>query len=116
MLEMGTAYAVLANGGYRVFPYAIMRITDMDGEVLYERKAPKSYQSIVRPEHAKELSLMMEAVIKNGTGRRAQLPFRASGKTGTSQDNRDAWFVGYTHKVVSIVWLGNDDNSPNASV
>ena len=112
MLEMGTAYATLANGGHRIYPYAITRITNKDGDVLFNRKAPISYQSVVRPKYVHNLSSMMENVIDNGTGRGAQLPFPASGKTGTSQDNRDAWFVGYTDRMVSIVWLGNDDNSP----
>ncbi len=116
MLEMGLAYAVIANGGYRVFPYGITRITEHNGNVLYERKEPKSFQAIVRPEYVHALSDMMETVIKEGTGRRAQLPFNASGKTGTSQDNRDAWFVGFTNKTVAIVWLGNDDNSPMTNI
>ena len=112
MLEMATSYGVLANGGYRIFPYAITRITNGDGRVLFKRTPPKSYQSIIRPKHVRTISSMMETVINEGTGRRARLPFPASGKTGTSQDSRDAWFVGYTNKIVSVVWLGNDDNSP----
>ena len=116
MLEMGVAYSVLANGGYRIFPYGITRITDNEGNALYEYKAPKSYQAIVRPQHVRQLTRMMETVIDEGTGRRAQMPFRASGKTGTSQDSRDAWFVGYTNKVVTIVWMGNDDNSPMRNI
>ena len=112
MLEMATSYATIANGGYRVFPYAITKITNGEGRVLFKRSPPKSYQSIVRPKHIKNISKMMEAVINEGTGRRAKTPFPASGKTGTSQNNRDAWFVGHTNKIVSVVWLGNDDNSP----
>ncbi len=116
MMEMANAYAILANGGYRVFPYAITRITSKDGRILYERKKPSSYQSIVRPKYVRNISDMMENVINEGTGRAAKLPFPASGKTGTSQDNRDAWFVGYTDKMVSVIWLGNDDNSPMRGV
>lgn len=112
MLEMATGYAVLANGGYRVFPYAITRITNGEGRVLFKRSPPKSYQSIIRRKHVRAISSMMESVINEGTGRRARMPFPASGKTGTSQNSRDAWFVGYTNKIVSVVWLGNDDNSP----
>jgi len=116
MLEMGTAYSVLANGGYRVFPYAITRITNGEGRILYERKKPKSYQSVIRKKHAREISKMMENVINEGTGRAAKLPFPASGKTGTSQNSRDAWFAGYTDKMVAVIWLGNDDNSPMRNV
>ncbi len=112
MLEMATGYATMANGGYRIFPYAITKITNSEGRVLYKRSPPKSYQSVVRPKHIINISKMMETVINEGTGKRAKLPFTASGKTGTSQNNRDAWFAGYTNKMVSVVWLGNDDNSP----
>lgn len=115
-LEMGTAYATLANGGYRVYPYGISRITDSDGRVLYERKQNIRYQQIVSTDDTKAISFMMRSVIANGTGRGAQLPFPAQGKTGTSQDSRDAWFVGYSDRIVSIVWLGNDDNSPMRGV
>ncbi len=116
MMEMAAAYAILANGGYRVFPYAITRITNKGGRILYERKKPSSYQSIIRPKYVRGISSMMENVINEGTGRNAKLPYPASGKTGTSQDNRDAWFIGYTDKMLSVVWLGNDDNSPMRGV
>ena len=113
MLEMGTAYAVPANGGRRIYPYAITRITTKEGRVLFERKSPQHYQPVIRPASAHTLSRMMERVLTDdGTGRAAGLPFPASGKTGTSQDSRDAWFAGYTDRIVSVVWLGNDDNSP----
>ncbi|MGH1456909.1 MAG: transglycosylase domain-containing protein [Alphaproteobacteria bacterium] len=113
MLQIATAYSTIANGGHRVYPYAINRITNGDnGRVLYERKTQKSYQSIINGKNIAELSHMMASVINDGTGRAAKLPYPAYGKTGTSQDNRDAWFAGFTDKVVTIVWLGNDDNSP----
>ncbi len=112
MLEMGMSYATIANGGHRIFPYAITRITNGSGRVLYEKKQPKSYTSTFKAKHMHELSQMMESVITDGTGRAAALPFRVAGKTGTSQDSRDAWFAGFSDKMVSIVWLGNDDNSP----
>ncbi len=112
MLELATSYAVVANGGYKVFPYAISRIKTQDGEILFERSTNQNYQSIIRPQHISDLSLMLRSVINNGTGQAAKLPFPAQGKTGTSQDSRDAWFAGYTNKLVTLVWLGNDDNSP----
>ncbi|MBI1301472.1 MAG: PBP1A family penicillin-binding protein [Alphaproteobacteria bacterium] len=112
MLEMGLAYAVFANGGYRVFPYGITKISTPEGRVLYERKPPTGYKPIIRKSHIDDLTKMLETVINKGTGRRAKLPFPAAGKTGTSQDSRDAWFAGYTDEIVTIVWLGNDDNSP----
>ena len=112
MLEMGTSYAVLANGGYRIFPYAITRITNGEGRELYVRKPPTTYQSIVEYNDVREIASMMETVVKEGSGRRARLPFAVAGKTGTSQDSRDAWFIGFSGRVISAVWLGNDDNSP----
>ncbi len=112
MLEMGTAYSTIANGGLRIYPYAITRIKNSEGRVLYQRKTPKTYQTVIKSKHARYITQMMQNVIAEGTGRGARLPYPAAGKTGTSQDSRDAWFVGYTDKIVSIVWLGNDDNSP----
>lgn len=112
MLEMNTAYAVLANGGRRVYPFAITRITTDEGRVLYERKDISRYQQILSSSAVRDLGDMMRSVIEDGTGRRARLPFPAAGKTGTSQDSRDAWFIGYSDRVVASVWLGNDDNSP----
>ncbi|MCB1784241.1 MAG: penicillin-binding protein [Alphaproteobacteria bacterium] len=116
MLEMDTAYAVLANGGRRVYPFAITEIKNAEGRLLYMRKAPTSYEQILPPRAVQTLSAMMQSVIDNGTGRGARLPFPASGKTGTSQDSRDAWFMGFTDRVVTGVWLGNDDNSPMKKV
>jgi penicillin-binding protein 1A len=113
MLQLATAYATIANGGYRVYPYAIDRITNgEDGRMLYQRKTPKSYQRIFNGDNIADLTRMMQTVVNEGTGRAAKLPYPAAGKTGTSQDNRDAWFTGFTNNVICTVWLGNDDNSP----
>lgn len=111
MLELATAYASFANGGHKVLPYAITKITTQDGDVLFERKKP-NFSKVIKSKNARDISFMLESVVNNGTGKAAQLPFPAHGKTGTSQDSRDAWFAGYTSRLVSIVWLGNDDNSP----
>lgn len=111
MLELATAYAVLANGGHKIFPYAITKISTQDGEILFERTEPK-YDRIIKSKNSRDISFMLQSVVNNGTGKAAKLPFPTHGKTGTSQDSRDAWFAGYTNKLVSIVWLGNDDNSP----
>lgn len=116
VLEMGTAYTTLSNGGYRIFPYAITRITENNGRLLYARKKPKSYPHTIRTKDVSKLTYMLQDVIQSGTGKRARLPFPAAGKTGTSQNNRDAWFAGYTDKMATIVWLGNDDNSPMRSI
>lgn len=117
MLQLTTAYTTLSNNGHRVYPYAITRIIDSkNNRVVYQRKTPQSYQRIVQNRHVKHTKQMMASVIQNGTGKAAKLPYPAYGKTGTSQDNRDAWFVGFTDKIITAVWLGNDDNSPMRKV
>lgn len=115
VIDMATAYTSLANGGYAVWPYAISEIYTKDGFQLYQR-AGDSENRILKEKDVKKLTAMLQEVIKSGTGRKAQIAGFAAGKTGTSQDNRDAWFVGFTDKLIAAVWLGNDDNSPMKGV
>jgi penicillin-binding protein 1A len=110
-LEMATAYTTIARGGASVFPHGLQKITDKDGTVLYQPSDVRSARQVVSPQAAQDLANMMGGVISFGTGRGAQVPFPASGKTGTSQDFRDAWFAGFSNRFVCVVWLGNDDNS-----
>ncbi len=113
VLEMGLAYAAIANGGYRVYPYGIKRITNAEGRVLYQRKPIKSRYRVADAYAVADLQKMMRTVVEQGTGRRAKIQgLEIAGKTGTSQDSRDAWFIGFTDALVMAVWLGNDDNSP----
>lgn len=115
VLDMAVAYASIANGGYAVWPYAIQEIYTKDGYQLYMRE-PDEPNRIIEDYAAEEMRDMLERVINSGTGKKAKLPFFAAGKTGTSQDYRDAWFVGFTDKYVAAVWVGNDDNSPMKGV
>ena len=115
VLDLTTAYASIANGGYAVWPYAIEEIYNRDGFQLYQRESIDKTQ-ILDPVAVLELTQMLEKVVQSGTGHRAQINGFAAGKTGTSQDNRDAWFVGFTDDLVGAVWLGNDDNSPMKGV
>ncbi len=115
MLEMTAAYASLANGGFGLNPYAVIKIKDSSGAFVYEKKQ-SAPQKILEGYAVKSLRQMMENVVEHGTGQRGNLPFPASGKTGTSQDYRDAWFIGFTDEMVTAVWLGNDDNSPMKKV
>ena len=115
VIDMAVAYASIANGGYAVWPYAIQEIYSNDGYQLYMREQDEPNRILI-DYAAEEMQEMLENVITNGTGKRARLPFFAAGKTGTSQDNRDAWFVGFTDKYVAAVWVGNDDNSPMKGV
>ena len=111
VIDIATAYSVFANGGYATWPHAIKEIYTRDGYQIYERK-PDTENRIISAKDARLLGDMLFDVIEKGTGKTARLPFAASGKTGTTQDYRDAWFVGYTDELICAVWVGNDDNSP----
>jgi len=111
VLDMAVAYSAIANGGYATWPYSINEIYSQDGKLLYQRDTDGVYR-ILEKNAVEEITAMLEEVINRGTGKRAGLPFFAAGKTGTSQDYRDAWFVGFTTNYIAAVWVGNDDNSP----
>lgn len=110
LLELTRGYAGIANRGAPVWPYAITEIRDRDGNVLYRRQAGGSVP-VVDPAHAVQLTRMMTGVIEYGTGKSAKLDRPAAAKSGTTQDYRDAWFVGFTADLVAGVWLGNDNNA-----
>ena len=109
LLELTRAYAGIANRGVPVWPYAIVEIRDRNGNVLFRRQGSGS-APVVDPTHAVQLTRMMSGVIEYGTGRSAKLDRPAAAKSGTTQDYRDAWFVGFTADLVAGVWLGNDNN------
>ena len=111
-LEMVTAYAPFSNGGIGVQPHIISKVRSAEGIVLYQRKAT-GFGRVIEPQYVQMMNTMMQETLLTGTARKAELPgWQAAGKTGTSQDYRDAWFVGYTSALVTGVWLGNDDASP----
>jgi penicillin-binding protein 1A len=115
-LEMVTAYAAFANGGIGVQPHVITRVRTADGKQLYLRKA-SGFGRVIEPQYVAMMNAMMEETLLTGTARKAELPgWQAAGKTGTSQEWRDAWFIGYTSALVTGVWLGNDDSSPTKKV
>ena len=112
VLELVSAYAPFANGGFAVSPHVVTRIRTGDGHVLYARTT-QGLGRIVDARAAAMMNAMLRETLVNGTARRAELPgWEAAGKTGTSQDFRDAWFIGYTAHLVAGIWLGNDDASP----
>lgn len=117
LLEMTGAYGSIANNGYRLNPHGIVYIRNVKtGEMLYTR--PNYLPMQVLSEHSVEvMQTLLANTVQNGTARNANNnKVRISGKTGTSQDFRDAWFVGYTDKYIIGVWLGNDNYSPTKRV
>jgi penicillin-binding protein 1A len=114
-LELTAAYAAFANGGYRVTPYLVTRI-DISGHTAYLRQPPQ-LRRVIDAKMDRDLTAMLYGVVANGTGGYASLHGReAAGKTGTTQDSHDAWFVGFTTDYVAAVWVGNDDSSPTRGV
>jgi len=112
MLELVGAYASFANGGLGVSPHVVTRIKTLEGKLLYLRQADQAAQ-VIEPRNVAMMNQMMQETLISGTAKKAEIPgWVAAGKTGTSQDFRDAWFIGYTARLVTGVWLGNDDNSP----
>ena len=111
LLELVSAFATFANGGNGVWAHGISEVRDNTGKIVF-RRTGSGLGQVVNPEFTAEMNEMLGAVIDHGTGRSAALTRPAAGKTGTTQDYRDAWFVGYTAELVAGVWLGNDDNSP----
>lgn len=118
LLQLTSAYAVIANGGRAVYPYSILRMDNKDGDTIYERKISTSGPRVFSGGVMRDMKYMLRGVVQNGTARAAYLTNVADqgGKTGTSQDYRDAWYVGYANGYVMGVWMGNDNNSPMNNV
>jgi len=115
-LEMVSAYAAFSNGGLGVQPHVIVRVRTANGKQLYARRNA-NFGRVIDPQYVAMMNQMMQETLLTGTARKAELPgWQAAGKTGTSQDWRDAWFLGYTSYLVAGVWLGNDDSSPTKKV
>lgn len=115
LLDLTNIYAVIWNHGESVRPYSITRITDPAGNVLYERN-PSDPIIVIGDQTVGYMTELLADVVKpGGTGRRAMTAGVLGGKTGTSNGNRDAWFVGATDKYVIGVWMGNDDFTPMSS-
>lgn len=114
LLEMTAAYATFFNGGHLVTPTGLAAVR-ADGRSLALNQPPP--QQVIPPDLAAMMARMLTAVVTSGTGRAAALPGRlTAGKTGTTQDYRDAWFIGYVSGRIIGVWMGNDDNSPMKDV
>ncbi|MFU0505961.1 transglycosylase domain-containing protein [Pseudaminobacter sp. NGMCC 1.201702] len=114
-LELAAAYVPFANGGYRPEIHFVQRVTTTAGEVLYEN-AGNAAPRVIRPEVVGMMNAMMTGTVETGTARKAAFAWPAAGKTGTSQNSRDAWFVGYTANLTTGVWFGNDNGKPMKNV
>jgi penicillin-binding protein 1A len=115
LLDLTSAYAVLANGGNGVWPYGVTQVRDSEGHVLFDRTGGGPGQ-LIDPNVVGQMNGMLAGVIGHGTGKAAEIGRPEAGKTGTTSDFRDAWFVGYTPDLVAGVWFGNDDNAPMHNV
>jgi len=114
LLELTGAYASIANHGRLVWPEAIESIEGSNNKVLYRRRPVD--EPVLEPAVVRAMRAMLEVTVLRGTGRQAALHRFVAGKTGTSSDNRDAWFIGFTDDLVVGVWVGNDDGRPMAGV
>lgn len=110
-LELTSAYVPFANGGYKPDIHFIRRITSADGKVLYDSGGSGSAPRVIKPEIVGMMNSMMTGTVEVGTAKKAAFAWPSAGKTGTSQNSRDAWFVGYTANLTTGVWFGNDDGT-----
>lgn len=111
LLEMTAAYGATMADGEKITPFGIISIKTQKGEVLYKAQKDE-HKKVISEEVCEKMKIMMKEIVENGTGRRARMPITCYGKTGTSNDSRDASFIGFVPPLVAGVWIGNDDNSP----
>lgn len=111
LIELTSAYGAFANGGYGVWAHGIKEIRDAERNILYRRQGSGPGR-VMSGGDAAAINKMLAATLRDGTGKAAALRRPAAGKTGTSQNFRDAWFVGYSADLVAGVWMGNDDSAP----
>ncbi len=115
VIDMAAAFAAAANGGYAVFPFGIKDVKTAKGRILYQHK-PSEKVRVISDNALEYINVLLKAVVQAGTGKKARPVAEARGKTGTSQNYRDAWFIGSNAKYTATVWVGNDDNSPMQEV
>ena len=118
MMDITRAYAAFANGGRKVTPYGILLIRNRRGDIVYRHAAPAG-KRVVQEDHLKDMNRMLSAVLtEGGTGERAVFTGHPdiAGKSGTTQDNRDAWFLGYSAHLVTAVWFGHDNPAPMPNI
>jgi penicillin-binding protein 1A len=111
LIEMAAAYASVSNHGVAVMPYGIVKVTTGNGQLLYQHHVDTSHV-LVSPQVTNDMTELMQAVITSGTGRAAAIGRPAAGKTGTTSNNADGWFLGFSSGLTTGVWMGRDDNRP----
>ncbi|MFL6205445.1 MAG: transglycosylase domain-containing protein [Acidimicrobiales bacterium] len=111
-LDLASAYLTFADDGTKVEPYAIERVEDQDGNVIWKPERPKPQAKAVDPDVARAVTEALRGVIESGTGTAADIGRPAAGKTGTTQENVDAWFAGYVPGYTAVVWMGYPDPTP----
>ncbi len=112
MLDMASAYSTFAGRGRHIDPYVIQRVETAEGEVLYDVSAEQRAAQVIRPETADLVTSVLTGVLREGTGTAASIGVPAAGKTGTTSDNKDAWFAGYTCHLTAAVWMGYEQPKP----
>jgi len=111
-IELAAAYLPFMNGGRRAAPYAILSVRNDAGETLYEQ-TPVRGEQVLADRVLRDMDRLFDAAVRDGTARSAQVEGRlVRGKTGTTNDSRDAWFAGWMDGLTAVVWMGNDDFSP----
>ncbi|MDD3014390.1 MAG: penicillin-binding transpeptidase domain-containing protein, partial [Candidatus Gastranaerophilales bacterium] len=111
LIELTSAYGVLANGGVKVEPYAIEKIENSNGRIIYQTNS-NNFKKVLDTRTVSYMVEMLKSVVKIGTGRAANIGRPVAGKTGTTDSYRDAWFIGFTPEIVTGIWVGNDNNTP----
>ena len=115
LFELVAAYATIANNGSGVIPYVISEIKGDEGKSLYKRES-SGLGTVISEDGEKYIKEVLREVVVSGTGKAANIAKDVYGKTGTSQNFRDAWFIGFNDVYVVGVWIGNDDNSPTNKI
>ncbi|WP_262692204.1 transglycosylase domain-containing protein [Kordiimonas aestuarii] len=115
LLDLAGAYAAVANGGFEAHPYGIVEITTLEGQVVY-RRTPMNPRAVLTHKVVEEMADMLKGAVEWGSGKNARIDRPVGGKTGTSQDSRDAVFAGFTSDMTAAVWVGNDDSTPMKGV